>query len=144
MPARTPLSYTSRVSSLRLTDVAHSLLAQMAAADGLNRQHFLETLLRAEAKRRHLSVPSAATEAPVPPPALPRLDGGTVRALRLAAGWSQGALARAAGATTNTISRIEKGGSGTREVTAQGVARALGVPLSALQGPAEPSPAGPP
>lgn len=143
MPARTTLSYTTRVSSLRLTPAAHALIAQMAAADGLNRQGFLETLVRAEAARRHLPIPSAAGET-IPPPALPVLEGAKVRTLRLAAGWSQGALARAAGTRTNTISRIERGGTSTRDLTALGVARALGVPLSALQGPAEPPPAGPP
>lgn len=64
-----------------------------------------------------------------------KFSGQRVRAARKAKGMSQEALARAAGTTTSTITRMEREVHEPYSSTANAVARALDVPLPSLYAP---------
>lgn len=58
--------------------------------------------------------------------------GARIRLLREQRGWSAATLAAKASVDPATLSRIERGLADPRQTTLEGIAKALGVPLSSL------------
>ena len=59
-------------------------------------------------------------------------DGATLAALRLQRGWSQAELARQVGTSQSYIGRLEKNAIDPQLSTVRKIARALGVPVAAV------------
>lgn len=73
----------------------------------------------------------------------PMFSTALLLAARKGNGFSQEALAECSGVSLRTIQRVERGATIPRGHTAQALAKALGVPLAALQAPDAPGGAGP-